>query len=93
MQAVKVIGRWLGGRRWTLLGDGAYACVHLAHICVARGVTLISRLRLDAQRYAFPNRNAPPRRGPKPLKGERLPALKDRIAEALAYGKDLEISW
>ena len=93
VQAVKVIGRWLGARRWTLLGDGAYACVHLAHICVARGVTLISRLRLDAQLYAFPNRNAPPRRGPKPLKGERLPALKDRIAEALAYGKDLEISW
>ena len=23
VQAVKVIGRWLGGRRWTLLGDGA----------------------------------------------------------------------
>ena len=49
VQAVKVITRWLGGRRWTLLGDGAYACVHLAQICRARGVTLIGRLRLDAQ--------------------------------------------
>jgi hypothetical protein len=93
VQAVKVITRWLGGRRWTLIGDGGYACVHLAHVCVARGVTLISRLRLDAQLYAFPDRNAPRRRGPKPLKGKRLPSLKERVQEALAYGKDLEIPW
>ncbi len=93
VQAVKAISRWLGGRRWTLIGDGGYACVHLAHACVARGVTLISRLRLDAQLYTFPDRNAPHRCGPKPLKGKRLPALKDRVAEALAYGKDLEIPW
>jgi hypothetical protein len=93
VQAVKVITRWLGGRRWTLLGDGAYACVHLAHICIARGVTLISRLRLDAQLYAFPAPHTPNRRGPKPLKGKRLPSLKERVQEALAYGKDLEIPW
>ena len=93
VQAVKAISRWLGGRRWTLIGDGGYACMHLAHACVARGVTLISRLRLDAQLYTFPDRNAPHRCGPKPLKGKRLPALKDRVAEALAYGKDLEIPW
>jgi hypothetical protein len=93
VQAVKVITRWLGGRRWTLLGDGAYACVHLAHVCMGRGVTLISCLRLDAQLYAFPALHAPNRRGPKPLKGKRLPSLKERVKEALAYGKDLDIPW
>ncbi len=93
IQAVNVVSRWLGPRRWTLIGDGGYACVRLAHACVARGVTLISRLRLDAQLYAFPDRHAPRRPGPKPLKGKRLPALKDRVTEALAYGKDLEIPW
>ena len=93
VQAVKVIVRWLGGRRWTLLGDGAYACVHLAQVCIGHGVTLISRLRLDAQLYAFPAPHAPHRRGPQPLKGKRLPSLKDRVKEALAYGKDLEIPW
>ena len=93
VQAVKAISRWLGSRRWTLIGDGGYACVHLAHACIARGGTLISRLRLDARLYAFPDANAPRRRGPKPWKGKRLPALKDRVAEALAYGKDLEIPW
>ena len=91
IQAVNVVSRWLGRRRWTLIGDGGYACVRLAHAGVARGVTLISRLRLDARLYAFPQRPAAPRRGPKPLKGERLPALKDRVAEALVYGKDLDI--
>ncbi len=93
IQAVNVVSRWLGRRCWTLIGDGGYACVRLAHAGLARGVTLISRLRLDAQLHAFPDRNAPRRRGPKPLKGRRLPALKDRVAEALAYGKDLEIPW
>lgn len=93
IQPVKVIARWRGGRRWTSIGDGGYACVRLAHTCIARGVTLVGRLRLDAQLHAFPDRNAPPRRGPKPLKGKRLPALKDRIAEARASGKDVEIPW
>lgn len=93
VQAVKVIGRWLGHRRWTLVGDGAYACVYLARLCAARSVTLISRLRLDAQLYAFPDPHAPRRCGPKPLKGQRLTALKDRVAEAYRRGKDLEIPW
>ena len=93
MQAVKAISRWLGGRRWTLIGDGGYAGVRLAHAGIARGVTLISRWRPDARLQAFPNRNAPPRRGPKPWKGKRLPALKARVAAALADGKDLEIPW
>jgi len=91
VQAVKAISRWLGGRRWTLVGDGAYACVHLARLCTARSVTLISRLRLDAQLYAFPDPNAPRRRGPKPLKGKWLTALKARVAAAVRDGTDLEI--
>jgi hypothetical protein len=93
IQAVNVVSRWLGRRCWTLIGDGGYACVRLAHAGVARGVTLISRLRPDAQLYAFPKPPTTPRRGRKPAKGKRLPALKDRVAEALAYGKDLEIPW
>jgi hypothetical protein len=48
-QATKVIGRGLGHRPWTLVGDGAYACVSWARLCAARSVTLISRRRLDAQ--------------------------------------------
>lgn len=60
---------------------------------MARSVTLISRLRLDSQLYAFPNPDAPRHRGPKPLKGKRLTALEPRVAEAYRRGKDLEIPW
>ena len=45
MQAVKAISRWLGGRHWTLIGNGGYAGVRLAHGCIARGITLSSRWR------------------------------------------------
>jgi hypothetical protein len=61
VQMVKQIARWLDQRRWVLIGDGGFACVHLALTCVdlVVPVTLISRLRLDAQLYDFP---PPPRR-------------------------------
>ena len=67
--------------------------MHLARLCAARSVTLISRLRLDAQLYAFPDPNAPRRRGPKPLKGRWLTALNARIAAVVRDGTDLEIPW
>ena len=50
-QMVKIVSRWLKHRAWILLGDGAYACMALAQACVGQGVTLISRLRLDAQLF------------------------------------------
>ena len=50
-QLVKQIARWLDQRRGVLIGDGGFAWVHLALTCVDRvvPVTLISRLRLEAQ--------------------------------------------
>ena len=95
LQVVRVVSRWLGPRRWTLVGDGAYACVRLARACAAAAVpvTLISRLRLDAQLYECPRRNAPRRRGPKPLKGQRCTALGRRLAEVYRRGKDVEVLW
>ena len=95
LQRVKVVSRWLGPRKWRLVGDGAYACVSLALAAAAQGstVTLISRLRLDARLYDFPVA-VPGRRGPKPRKGRRKrKALKARIDEAIARGKWVEIAW
>ncbi len=95
LQMVKAISRWLGERRWRLVGDGAYACVCLALAGVAEGstMTLISRLRLDARLYDFPVA-VPGRRGPEPRKGRRKrKALKDRIDEAMRRGKRVEIAW
>jgi len=49
-QMMLLVSRWLK-RPWILLGDGAYACMDLAWSCVKQSVTLISRLRLDAQLF------------------------------------------
>jgi hypothetical protein len=92
-QRIKVVSRWFGQRPWLLVGDGAYACIRLAWTCVAQQAILVSRLRLDAQLYAFPPASVPGRRGPKPQKGTRLPALASRVAEAQRQGQNAEVYW
>ena len=95
-QMVKQVGRWLGQRRWVLIGDGGFACVHLALTCVdlVVPVTLISRLRLDAQLYDFPPPPRPGRRGPQPQKGgKKRQALKGRIEQAKRHGKETTVMW
>lgn len=69
-QMVKLITRWLR-RPWILVGGGAYACMNLATTCAKQNVTLISRLRLDAQLFKFPvyEKN---KLGRKPIKGKRI---------------------
>lgn len=69
-QMVLLLSRWLR-RGWILIGDGAYACMELACVCVRNNVSLISRLRLDAQLFDFPvyEKN---KRGRKPVKGKRI---------------------
>jgi hypothetical protein len=91
-QLVKTVSRWLR-RPWVLLGDGGFACLRLGWTCVSHQVVLISRLRLDAQLYDFPTIPRRPRRGPKPRKGARLPALRDRVAEAQQSGEAVELYW
>ncbi len=76
-----------------IIAVGGFACLHLAWTCVQQEVVLISRLRLDAQLYDFPTIPLRPRRGPKPRKGARLPALQDRVAEAQQSGEEMELYW
>lgn len=93
VQMVKGVARWLGHRAWVLLGDGSYACVGLAWACLGQQVTLVSRLRLDARLYEFPAPVAAGRRGPKPKKGKKLPALKTRLEEAQTEGDRATVAW
>ncbi len=69
-QMVILVSRWLK-RQWILIGDKAYACMDLAIACIKRKVTLISRLRLDAQLYQFPIHEKK-KLGRKPIKGARI---------------------
>jgi DDE superfamily endonuclease len=93
IQMLKVVARWLGQRPWVLVGDGSYACVRLAWACRQQQVTLVSRLRLDAQLHARPPPRLPGRRGPKPKKGYRLPALRTRLDDAEQPWQVTEVAW
>lgn len=89
---MKLVCRWLEGRAWILIGDGGYACMHLAWSCVKNQVTLISRLRLDAQLYEFPKPVPAGKRGRKPLKGKRI-YLKDLVDDEEQDWIEREIPW
>jgi hypothetical protein len=88
-QMVKLVTRW-AKRPWILLGDGAYACMKLAQTCVEQRVTLISRLRLDAQLFEFPKRRK--KLGRKPIKGKRI-FLKKLLKSTTQSWETMEVNW
>jgi hypothetical protein len=90
-QMVKLVSRWLKGVAWILVGDGAYACMDLAQTCIKRNVTLISRLRLDAQLFEFPE-FFPKQLGRKPIKGNRIKLKKLLDASDLDW-QSLTVTW
>lgn len=93
IRGVNVVSRWLSYAAWTLVGDGAYASVVLAHACVTSNVTLVSRLRLDARRHDFPEPQPKGKRGRKPKKGKRLPKLGELASDPNQPWQEAEIAW
>src|SRR4051794_38501635 len=77
----QVLG-WFPDRRFTLVGDGAYACKALLEGLDPR-VTFVGRVRGDAALYDPRVPKARPgKRGPKAKKGPRLPCPKEAAAKA-----------
>jgi hypothetical protein len=73
---------WFPGRRFILIGDGAYASKALLGALDER-VTFVGRLRGDAALYDVRVPQAPKgKRGPKAQKGPRLPSPKQAAAKA-----------
>lgn len=93
VQMVMQVRRWLGERMVLLVADGGFACVYLAQVCLRCGWGLVSKLRLDAQLYDFPETQSPHKKGPKSSKGKKLPPLKERIREAKKQGKKAVVKW
>ena len=91
--AVRVISRWMSYTSWTLVGDGAYASVALAHACIENQVKLVSRLRLDARLFDFPAPQPKSKRGRKPQKGKRLPKLSELAKDPHQPWQDCEVAW
>lgn len=68
---LRLIRRWQPARERILVGDGSYAAVPLGHTCrrLPGAVHLVSRLRLDAARYAPPLPNRRASAAPRPRRG------------------------
>jgi hypothetical protein len=84
---------WYPQREIVLVGDGGYAAVELVACCQRLQVCLVSRLRLDAQLYAFVGKQPPSKRGPKPRKGKRLPSLASVFADLQTLWCRSELVW
>jgi hypothetical protein len=73
---------WFPTRRFTLVGDGAYACKQMLAALDPR-VTFVGRLRGDAALYdPRPPKASKGKRGRKPTKGPRLASPKEAAAKA-----------
>ncbi len=87
---VILVNRWLR-RQWILVGDGAYACMDLALLCIELNVVLISRLRLDAQLFEFPVFEKK-KLGRKPIKGKRI-QLKELLSNPEQIWQTDTVNW
>lgn len=81
-QLIGLIRRWVPGREVIVVADSSYAVIELLHhVQTQVGVSLITRLRLDAALYApvaprMPGQNGRPRK-----KGVRRPTLQQVLVD------------
>lgn len=87
--------RWLPGRVLILVADSGFAAIELLAWCqrLARPVTMITRLRLDAALYAPAPARAPGAKGRPRLKGPRLPTLAKRLTQNMTRWQKARVNW
>lgn len=90
---IEKVRAWYPEREITLIGDGGYAAVELVGCCQRLRIKLVSRLRVDAQLYAFAGAQPTSKRGPKPKKGARLPSLAGVFADPRTIWCPSEVPW
>jgi hypothetical protein len=79
-QMLRQVRRWLPARALVVVADSGYAAIALLACCarLARPVTVVTRLRLDAALYEPAPARQPGQRGRPRVKGRRLPTLAAR---------------
>jgi hypothetical protein len=91
-QMVRQVRRWLGREKpFILVGDGGFAVGQLALDCIRYGVTLVSRLKMNAALFDFPKEKVPNKRGRRPSKGTRLMNFKQMLSLKDLPWKETEI--
>jgi|ERR1700722_6052773 len=92
-QVAMLLRRWLGhSKKITIVADSAFATYILANTCIDLGITLISRMRLDARTFAFPPEKKS-KKGRTRLVGERLPTFKMMLEDPSKAWDTIEILW
>ncbi|WP_349282764.1 transposase [Polaromonas hydrogenivorans] len=90
-QMVKQVSRWLPNRPIVIVADSAFAALDFLG-AARRHATVITRLRLDAALYAPAPERRPGQRGRTRLKGERLPALGEVLADSATAWTELTLA-
>ena len=81
-QIIQLVRRWLPGREVVFVADSSFAALEwLALVARLSGVSVITRLRLDAALYDPPPLREPGQRGRPRLKGKRRPTLEAVLAD------------
>jgi hypothetical protein len=80
-QLVLQARRWMPGREVVLVADSGFAALEFLAALVRRGVTCVTRLRLDAALYDPPPPRRPGAVGRPRTKGARLPNLSEVLAD------------
>lgn len=88
-QVAILLRRWIGpSKKITIVADSAFATYLLANTCIDLGITLISRMRLDARTFEFPDS-----KGRKKLVGKRLPTFKKMLEDPNLIWNIMETTW
>ncbi len=90
-QMILQLRRWLPERTIVVVADSTYAVLAFLD-AVREHVCFVTRLRLDAQLYDWPEVPPPGKRGPKPKKGQRLPKLDAVLIDAKTKWQRLKVS-
>jgi len=95
-QMILQVRRWVGkARELILVGDGGFAAGQLALDCIRFGVSLVSRLKMNAALFDFPASKRPGQKGRAARKGVRLKNFKQMLSleglpwkekEVIGYG-------
>lgn len=92
-QLLRQARRWLPGRALVAVADSSFAAIELL-AALAPGMTCITRLRLDARLFTPAPPRAPGTVGRPRVKGERLPLLRDVLADpATAWARVTVPGW
>ena len=86
------VRRWLGKHiHIILVGDGGFATGGLALDCIRHGITLLSRLKMNARLFGFPPEKVAGKRGRTASKGARLMNFKQMLSLNNLPWKETEI--